>query len=148
MASLTSKRRAASPAGAELIEFALVLPILLLVILGIFDFSFAFQRFQVLTNAAREGARVGVLPGYADADITARVLEYAAASGLPDAASLLSTTIDRATIGPVGNTFDVVTVNASYPHLFSFMAPMAALLGREFGGITLTGSSTMRVESP
>jgi Flp pilus assembly protein TadG len=148
MAPLISRRRAASAAGAELIEFALVLPILLLVILGIFDFSFAFQRYQVLTNAAREGARIGVLPGYGDADITARVLEYASASGLPDAVSLLSTTVDRSTIGPVGNTFNVVTVNASYPHPFTFMAPMAALFGREFGAMTLTGSATMRVEGP
>ena len=148
MAAVNRRNRASHQAGAELIEFALVLPILLLIVMGIFDFSFAFQRYQILTNAAREGARVGVLPGYGDADITARVLEYATASGLPDAVSLLSTTVDRSTIGLVGNTFDVVTVNASYPHPFTFLAPIAALFGGEFGAISLTGSATMRVESP
>jgi Flp pilus assembly protein TadG len=48
--------------GAELIEFAFVLPLLLLVIVGIFDFGFLFQRYEVVTNAAREGARAAVLP--------------------------------------------------------------------------------------
>ena len=50
--------------GAELIEFAFIFPLLLLVCLGIVDFGLLFQRYEVLTNAAREGARVAVLPGY------------------------------------------------------------------------------------
>ena len=47
-----------------MIEFALIFPLLLLVILGIVDFGFLFQRYEVLTNATREGARMAVLPGY------------------------------------------------------------------------------------
>ncbi len=49
--------------GAELVEFAFVFPTLLLVMLGIIDFGFLFQRYEVVTNAAREGARVAILPG-------------------------------------------------------------------------------------
>ena len=45
-----------------------VLPLLLLVLFGIIDFGFMFQRYVVLTNAAMEGARVGILPGYHMAD--------------------------------------------------------------------------------
>ena len=55
--------------GAELVEFAFVFPTLLLVMLGIIDFGFLFQRYEVVTNAAREGARVAILPGYGDADV-------------------------------------------------------------------------------
>ena len=62
--------------GAELVEFAFVFPTLLLVMLGIIDFGFLFQRYEVVTNAAREGARVAILPGYADADVQARVNQY------------------------------------------------------------------------
>ena len=50
-------RRLKSQRGAELIEFALIFPLLLLVLLGIVDFGFLFQRYEVLTNATREGAR-------------------------------------------------------------------------------------------
>ena len=42
--------------GAELVEFAFVFPTLLLVMLGIIDFGFLFQRYEVVTNAARERA--------------------------------------------------------------------------------------------
>ncbi len=50
--------------GAELIEMAIVTPLLLLLVFGIVDFGFLFQRYVVLTNAAVEGARVASLPGY------------------------------------------------------------------------------------
>ena len=59
-------KRGRSEDGAQLVEFALVLPLLLLVVLGIAEFGFIFQRYEVITNAAREGARLAVLPGYDD----------------------------------------------------------------------------------
>ena len=68
--------RVRSQAGAELVEFALVLPILLLVFGGIVDFGLLLQRQQVVTNAAREGARLAVLPGYTAADVQARVTQF------------------------------------------------------------------------
>lgn len=45
--------------GVQLLEFAFALPILMVVIVGIFDFSGAFNVKQKLNNAAREGARLG-----------------------------------------------------------------------------------------
>ena len=47
--------------GAALIETAITIPIMLLVAVGIFEFGRAYQTWQVLTNAAREGARQAVL---------------------------------------------------------------------------------------
>ena len=55
--------------GNALVEFALVLPLLMLVFAGIVDFGFLFQRYEVITNAAREGARLAVLPGYGTTDV-------------------------------------------------------------------------------
>ncbi len=46
--------------GAELVEFALVLPLILLLLVGIFDFGSFFALRQKMTNAAREGARIVV----------------------------------------------------------------------------------------
>ena len=61
MAALNFRRKQpSSERGAELVEFALVLPLLLLLVLGIVDFGFLFQRFEVVTNAAREGARLEI----------------------------------------------------------------------------------------
>jgi Flp pilus assembly protein TadG len=58
------RRFVRAQSGAEVIEFALTLPLMLLVVLGIIEFGFLFQQYEVVTNAAREGARVAVLPTY------------------------------------------------------------------------------------
>jgi len=47
--------------GAALLETAITIPIILLICVGIFEFGRAYQTWQVLTNAAREGARVAIL---------------------------------------------------------------------------------------
>ncbi|MCL5006488.1 MAG: pilus assembly protein [Acidobacteria bacterium] len=46
--------------GAELLEFALGLPFLLIFVIGIIDFSGAFNLKQKMANAAREGARMAI----------------------------------------------------------------------------------------
>jgi Flp pilus assembly protein TadG len=48
--------------GAELLEFALVMAILLTLMLGIIWFARAYSVHQTLTRAAREGARVAAMP--------------------------------------------------------------------------------------
>lgn len=54
--------------GQAMLEFALVLPILLLLVFGIIEFGIIFFDNLVITQAAREGARVGVVGG-SDAEI-------------------------------------------------------------------------------
>ena len=82
MAPLNIRRRLMCDRGAELIEFALVTPLLLLLVFGVANFGLMFQRYEVLTNAAREGARVAALPTYGSADVTNRVTQYLAGSGV------------------------------------------------------------------
>jgi Flp pilus assembly protein TadG len=50
--------------GSVLVEFALVLPVLMLLLFGAIEFGFAFREYQVLQNAAREGAHYSALPYY------------------------------------------------------------------------------------
>src|SRR5262249_16938727 len=115
--------------GAELIEFAVALPILMLLVAGIADFAILFQQYEVVTNAAREGARVGVLPSYQAADIQARVYAYLQASGLKDTAPAPVVTYSTAPVGAGGLSISVVRVVVRYPHQFIFLTPVAALLG-------------------
>src|SRR5438270_12573056 len=83
MSTLKSlRRRLRSESGAELIEFALTLPLLLLLVLGIIEFGLMLQQYEVVTNAAREGARIRVLPTYSKQDSEDRVNQYLDASGL------------------------------------------------------------------
>jgi Flp pilus assembly protein TadG len=48
-------------AGQALVEFALILPVLLLIMIGILEFSRAWNLHQALTDATREGARRAVV---------------------------------------------------------------------------------------
>ena len=63
-------KRLRNQRGAALLETAITLPLVLLVRVSIFEFGRAYQTWQVLTNAAREGARVAVLAESTDAQVT------------------------------------------------------------------------------
>ena len=76
-------RRAKSERGAALIEAAITIPLLLLISVGIFEFGRAWQTWQVLTNAAREGARLAVLPDPTAGGPEARAREYMMGGQLP-----------------------------------------------------------------
>ena len=69
--------------GAALVEAAFTLPIMLLICVGILEFGRAYQTWQVVTNASREGARVSVLPEFTDDSVRARVKTYLKNGGLP-----------------------------------------------------------------
>src|SRR5881394_3821147 len=75
-------QRLRSERGAAIIETALTLPILLLVCVGIFEFGRAYETAQVLTNAAREGARVAILPNPVPGAADQRVRDYLQMGGL------------------------------------------------------------------
>ena len=95
------RRRLRSERGAELIELALVLPILLLVFAGIVDFALMFQRFLTVSNAAREGARIAVLPGYTQTDVQNRVTQYVR-EGIGDNTASPTAVLTPVTIDPPG----------------------------------------------
>ena len=149
MASITRlvRRLALADAGAELIELAIALPILLLVTAGIVDLGIVFQRYEVVTNAAREGARVGVLEDFTATDIQNRVSAYLAASGMTAAAPKATVTYSTVAIAAGGPSISVVKVAVQYPHQFVFLGPAAALVGgKSLANITLAASATMRRE--
>jgi Flp pilus assembly protein TadG len=138
--------RFADDRGAELIELALCLPILLFVSAGIMEFGFLFQRSEVITNAVREGARVAVLPGYSTLDVQTRVKNYMAASGVTCGAGC-SVGLAYSDEALAGTTVRVatVTVALSVPSLIlSAIAPLVNATA--YGSITLHATSVMRVE--
>ena len=70
--------------GQAVVEFALILPVFLLMLFGAIEFGRAYYNVHLLTNAAREGARMGALPDKVEADVQGsvdRFLQNAALSG-------------------------------------------------------------------
>jgi Flp pilus assembly protein TadG len=145
----TDTQRQKNDRGAALIEMALTLPLLLLLSVGVFEFGRAFQTWQVLTNATREGARVATLPGTSDDAVSTRVTDYLAAGQLPSAsfASVLIARDVAISIGGTDTSASRVTVN--YPFEFIVLQPIARLVvaGSDVGeAITMSVSATMRNE--
>ena len=165
MATLKIVRRD-NERGQAIIEMALTLPLLLLVVLGIFDFGLMFQRYEVVTNAAREGARVGVLPNYTAAVARTRALQYLDVSGVGSvsnqrnapcggglvpgsrcaAATFNVTTIPGVGGAPPVNINQVVMV-VEYDHQHVFVGPIRALFGGTMGTTRLRAASAMRLET-
>jgi Flp pilus assembly protein TadG len=147
MARVAWRDRVRGERGSQLIEFSLVLPLLLLVMLGIVDFGFLFQRYEVLTNAAREGARVAVLPGYGAGDVTARVNQFLTAGGLTATPGITPLAPQAVNVGGVCMTLAGVTV--TYPHAFNFVGQLITYFGEPaLGSRNLTATARMRYEGP
>ena len=132
--------------GAELVELALVLPVLLLVLGGIVDFGFLFKDFQVVTNAAREGARVASLPTSVTADVQTRVNSYLSAGGLVPANATVTTDNVAVALDSV-RSVSAVRVRVQYPHAYMVLGALMQMVGAAPLGTTpLRGSATMRTE--
>jgi Flp pilus assembly protein TadG len=136
--------------GAALLEMAFTLPLLLLISVGIFEFGRAFEVWQVLTNAAREGARVAVLPGISDAMVSARVQQYANAGVLDTGVTPTVTILRNSTISYGSGTASGSTVTVTYPFRFIVLQSVARLIvnGSTVGApFTMAASATMRNEN-
>jgi len=144
------RRRGQDDRGAELIELAIVLPILLLVLAAIVDFGFLFQRWESLTNAAREGARIATLPGYsgtAGGDVETRVRNYLSATGIPGGPAVIPPVTYSTETLPSGKIVSVASVSVSYPADFRYLGPIAALIGgTSQSSIMMRAVSVMRIE--
>ena len=138
-------KRLRNQRGAALIETAITIPLVLLVSVGIFEFGRAYQTWQVLTNAAREGARIAVLQRHTDAQVTTTVRNYLTGGQLPNAGTA---SIDIVRNVPFGaTTASRVTVN--YPFQFMVLNPVARLVqsGSTAGTpLTMQSSALMRNE--
>jgi Flp pilus assembly protein TadG len=119
--------------GQSVIEFALVLPLLLLLLFGITEFGRAWMTANILTSAAREGCRLAVVTAPDVAAVQARVRDVCAAAGVtPTDIIVTSPDTERRTTVTVWADFTIIP---------------GQILGTFNGTITLVATSVMRHES-
>lgn len=141
--------------GAVLLEMAIVLPVLLLITAGIAESGMLFRSYEVAVNAAREGARLAVMPGSEENDyatVRARVTNYLAEADLVRPTDPRPPTIaisqEAIPIGP-GATATGVRVTVTYQYDCLFLGPVAGLLNGTFvNTIPHTSSAMMRTQVP
>jgi Flp pilus assembly protein TadG len=122
--------------GQALVEFALVVPLLLIMVMAIIDFGRAWNLHQTITDAAREGARQSVISNAVTEDsAVAIVAGVIRASGFDPA---------DATVGfPDGfktGRGQETTVTIEMPYRFGFLAPFIQL-------VTLDNSDAIRLRT-
>jgi Flp pilus assembly protein TadG len=123
--------------GAAVVEFAVVAPVFFLFVFGMIEFGRMVMVQQILTNAAREGARVAILPGATTAQVNTTVNTYLTAGAISGA----STTVNPNP--PSSATYgSAVTVTVSVPFKSVSWTPAPFFLG----GTTLQAQSVMRTE--
>jgi Flp pilus assembly protein TadG len=140
-------RRFRDDRGAQLLEFAFAFPVVLLATAGVIDVGILIKDYQVVTNAAREGARIGAVHGAALATVTARVNAYLGAGGL---AGTATTDVRNVLVAnPSGSSVPAVQVTVLYPYEYLVLAPLAALFdgGATPSAVTLRAQATMRQET-
>ena len=132
--------------GQALVEAALVMPILLLLLVGIMEFGRAWNIHQVVTDAARQGARKAAIwheSGSATVQDSARAVvgRSLAAGSIDPATAVIDVTGDAP-----GSEEATVTVEVEYQ--FFVLAPVMALAGQSFGNgkVKLKSSAVMRNE--
>ena len=136
--------RGKSESGAALIEFALVAPLLVLLILGVIEFGWLFAQMNEIRHVAQEGARWGAV-SHPDVDGSGTEdwddLAYRAchAANLPTATTVVVTGSEGG--GTKGDTADI-TVTATVQSLSNL--PLITV----FLPTTLTDTATFRLEQP
>lgn len=133
------RKRLSNQRGTALMETAITIPIVLLVCVGIFEFGRAYQTFQVLTNAAREGARTSVIMSNSDQQVKDAVRNYLTSGRLLNPGSAVITVVRNEAMG--ANTASRITV--SYPFSFIVLNPVAKLVVKT----STTGNGVLTMQS-
>jgi Flp pilus assembly protein TadG len=141
--------RARRESGQSLVEFALVFPIFLLILMAIVDFGWAFRGYIVATNAAREGARWGVIGASTDGTdgVIARVVDRS--SGVLSSDQI--TVYCDETESDLDDCRSGSTVKVDVEYEYHYITPVGGILHVVTGGLLpdplrITSSTSMRHE--
>jgi Flp pilus assembly protein TadG len=134
--------------GAAAIEFALVLPILLLLVFGIIEFGFALYNKEVITNASREGARYGIIMACPTRPTASQIQNVVTTylSKMPLVgwnASKATTTVTGAGAACGTGSGSDLTVMVNYPYSFLVLQNLIPGFNKS---ITLSAQTLMKLE--
>jgi Flp pilus assembly pilin Flp len=138
---MKKKTLLSSQNGATAVEFAIILPLLLVLIFGIIEFGLFLYNRQVITNAAREGARAGIvvrIPRLSDAQIETLVRNYSEQRLVTYGSGTLNIPLPLDRRDPAGNLLgvdsdgnpilghfgDFLTIRVTYPYDWLFLSTL------------------------
>lgn len=130
--------------GAAAVEMAVVSPFLFAMVLGSIEFGRAMMVSNLMTNSAREGARVAVVPGGATSDVTTAVNNELTTVGILPANATITVLVNGAAAdASTANSGDNITVKVTVPYSKVTWLPTTLFLSST---ATITGQAVMRRE--
>jgi len=135
-AGVVMKRDATHSRGQGLVEFALVVPLFLILLFGMVEFGRAWMTKNILTGAAREAVRIYAVIPYSDANATARAVNILTSAGLDSTRWGISLTVDA-----TDNNIMRADVTYNFPVFIIGFIP-----GLPTDNILLSTSTSMRRE--
>lgn len=131
--------------GAAVVEMAVVLPVFVTIMLGIIEIGRGMMVGQLVTNAAREGARLATMTGTTNAQVTSTVSTFLQNStGASSSNVTVTITNSNAASGNTltnAQTGDLITVQVSLP-----FSPVSFLPANYLAGKSMVASSSMTHE--
>lgn len=136
--------------GQSAVEFVLVLPIFLALVIGIVEFGNAWRTYQITTNVAREGARQAVLPGTNDAGVRKTVMDRLSGSGLDTTLATVVFNDGAGLCNSVGCSGQPEEVQVQFEYSFNVLGGVMRLIcgdcGDSYSTVTMRTESVMRNE--
>lgn len=137
-----------SERGQSLVEFTMVLPILLILLFALVDFGRAFYTWMIVTNAAREGARIAAVQAN-QSQVQTRIYS-SFCNNYPSDCSLdpskMTINWSGANIQGARGTPAVIDID----YAFEFVTPLGGILqilgGSDLSNPTISAHSSMRLE--
>lgn len=137
----SSRLKLKSQAGTTLVEFAIILPLLLILLFGLMDFGILLYNKAVITNASREAARYGIVlrnPKYTPAEVETFAESYCSGRLITFGTGTPSATATA----PTQAFSDPLTVTVVYPYKYLVIANFAGFNTT----INLTSTTVMKYE--
>ena len=134
---MRAHKRLRSESGASAVELALLLPVLMMILFGIIEFGLALYRQAILTNASREGARLGIvqsIPAITTAAVNTKIDAYLTAAGIAPG------TVTRNTPVLTGGRGSDVTVTLTLPYTYVVLPGLTSITP----SINLVATTVMR----
>ena len=128
--------------GQNLVEFALILPVFLLLVVGMAEFGRAWMTRNILTGAAREGARVAIVQTNFDDDPSGSKTQGEIAATAVLGSALIPVPPATVTVFDPGGSFPAIQVDVSY----QYSVLLAGFIPGLPDPLILTGTATMRRE--
>jgi Flp pilus assembly protein TadG len=146
-----SCRQSASRRGAAAVEFAVIAPLLFMLIFGMIEIGRAIMVAQIVVNASREGCRQATLSSKDVADVTTWTVQYLNSAGISTTA-IASTTLydeDGAEITSLANVDagDPVRMTVTVNFAQLTWLPAGFAMSVMPAGAQITASTTMRKEA-